>query len=143
MPISKLFLGGLLLTISAHASAMDLKGFYKSLSGTESQVTFRDSEEHVLLGVSVFEKSERNVFCRRRAPVVPHPVYSYSCYVEVSDVNAMMLYNELAGEPLSVELSTHESKDLVQEKYSSGYLCQFTTPAVGEKFARCFAPISE
>ncbi len=123
------------------AFSMDMKGFYSSLNGREEAVLFRDSEGHILLGVSTFEKSEGNVICRKIAPVIPRPNFTITCYVGMSGIDATALYINTAGEARKLDRNSDEPGKIIFEKNGEGYLCQSIELRRENQGVKCYTSI--
>lgn len=60
------------------------KGTYDALEGAEFAVSFSAGGAHPVVGAITKQKNSQRGFCRARGAVIPRPVYSYACYVQIN-----------------------------------------------------------
>jgi hypothetical protein len=58
------------------------KGTYEALEGAELSVSYRVGSAP-LVGATTKQKNSARGFCRATGAVIPRPVYSYACYVQI------------------------------------------------------------
>jgi hypothetical protein len=124
---------------------------YEALAVLERRVVFSDPEiGNPIIGVDVFEKSVGGLLCRRSAPVVFEPVFTYICYIErsLTSNRAMALYSRLDAPELQVQYVDPETGAplvgvTILERQQGGLLCQRVAAVVPEPVPtyRCYRDV--
>ena len=96
--LALLVLAGTSAVTQTHAA--DAQRAYDLIPGEAMSVQRATLNGEPIVGVSVFEKRKGdNLICQKTGPVVPNPVYTYSCYRRsLTGSRAEATYNRLRNE---------------------------------------------
>lgn len=127
--MTKLIATLILAGFASTAHAADAQRTFDSIPGEAMNVQRATLSGEPVVGVAVFEKRQGDtLICQKSGPVVPDPVYTYSCYRRtLTGARAMANYNRLRN-----ELSLDFGLDGVttREKTAANGFCRKTAPVI-------------